>query len=1110
MRHSVAHTNGKTASRVQRVAALVLAVVVGVTTLSFVDVTAASADTPTATVMARTQRMADASLTSGQNGWYEKGASLGLDCYKRGQAVKGYFSSSFPGGWDDLWYRTTDGSFVADIDIETRSTAPITGPCPVPFDATGAVRVNGNLLVGLTATAFTGTWSPAPNFAFQWNLDGQPVAGATSENWQLPVSALGKGLTVTVTGSLEGRTTVATTSSPPTVVAPGPMISGQPLVSGRPVVGQTLVAAPGQWQPTGIDFSYAWLRDGATIADATSTTYKLTAADAGTKVSVRVIGTKTGYSSTGNVSAGTLVLRALTSTPTPTVSGTVRVGSVLTATSGTWAPSPVTLGYSWMRNGVAIAGATAATYTLVAADAGASLTVGVSGSKAGYATVATTSAALVAEKVLTPVPVPRVTGTPTIGQTLTAIPGVWGPAPVTLAYQWLRNGQAIAGATSAQYRLVTADASKQITVRVTGSRSGYTTVQKTSAGVTAGLALTATPAPTVSGTPRVGQTLTAKAGTWGPAPVTLTYQWLRGGSVISGATASSYKLVADDAGVSLTVRVTGTRAGYTAAQKTSAGLSIEQLLTSVTPTITGSPTVGLTLTVIIGSWGPPPVAYGLQWFRNGSAIPGATAKTYMAVAADAGATITVSVRGSKAGYTPALSTSSGVVVKKALTSTPKPVVSGVSRVGETLTASAGSWAPAPVTLKYQWFRSGAAIAGATSSTYTVVAEDALASMSVRVTGSKTGYTSASITSPGVLIEPTTLTSSVPTISGSGSARSTLTANAGTWGPAPVDLAYQWYVAGGAVGGATATTFFVPTWAAGKAVTVTVTGSKAGYVAVSQSSGSLGVALGIGDRLTRGESMVVDSYLSSADGRYRFTLQGDGNLVISGPAGPIWGSRSDGNAVNPLGFQDDGNVVLYRTDGRAVWSTFTDGKPSRELVMQSDGNLVLYGDGGYFWTSNTAQGGGGGGGGARFKLPFPAGASYRINQGPAEHAAGAYPEYNRNAVDFGMGSGSTVVASAGGTVYSEGYDSTGSITILIDHGDNLCTQYAHLSKTVINKGQQVSQGQYIGNSGQTGISTGPHLHWNIVYCNTRLSRETPNTVENGTTYRVGTMATSQNG
>lgn len=59
----------------------------------------------------------------------------------------------------------------------------------------------------------------------------------------------------------------------------------------------------------------------------------------------------------------------------------------------------------------------------------------------------------------------------------------WGPAPVTLTYQWKANGVAITGAPASTYKPVAGDAGKTLTVTVTGSKAGYTTFYKTS-GVT--------------------------------------------------------------------------------------------------------------------------------------------------------------------------------------------------------------------------------------------------------------------------------------------------------------------------------------------------------------------------------------------------------------------------------------------------------------------------------------------------------------------------------------------------------------------------------------------------------------------------------------------------
>ena len=148
--------------------------------------------------------------------------------------------------------------------------------------------------------------------------------------------------------------------------------------------------------------------------------------------------------------------------------------------------------------------------------------------------------------------------------------------------------------------------------------------------------------------------------------------------------------------------------------------------------------------------------------------------------------------------------------------------------------------------------------------------------------------------------------------------------------------------------------------------------------------------------------------------------------------------------------------------------------------------------------------------APYRLPFKKGTRYRITQGPAEHARGLYPAYNRHAVDFALPSGTPVLASRSGRIYFEGWDNTRAIQVRIDHGSDNCTQYVHLSRSIVNRGQSVSRGQVIGYSGMTGISSGPHLHWNRVYCGSTKSRGIVNTLEMGTRYPVGMSAYSKNG
>lgn len=83
------------------------------------------------------------------------------------------------------------------------------------------------------------------------------------------------------------------------------------------------------------------------------------------------------------------------------------------------------------------------------------------------------------------------------------------------------------------------------------------------------------------------------------------------------------------------------------------------------------------------------------------------------------------------------------------------------------------------------------------------------------------------------------------------------------------------------------------------------------------------------------------------------------------------------------------------------------------------------------------------------------------------------------IDWGVSTGTTIMASSGGTVVSAGWNGGYGYSILIRHPDGNQTRYAHLSKILVSVGEYVSQGERIAYSGNTGNSTGPHLHFEIL-------------------------------
>lgn len=201
---------------------------------------------------------------------------------------------------------------------------------------------------------------------------------------------------------------------------------------------------------------------------------------------------------------------------------------------------------------------------------------------------------------------PTISGTATVGETLTANNGTWSNSPTTFGYQWLRcngGGNAcvnVANGTQKTYTLVGADAGHTMRVRVTATNAdGSATAESAQTAAVAPATSTAAPKntdrPIISGTPRVGQTLTADDGSWSGNPTSFAYQWQRcdADNIVSctdvaGATAKTYVLRVADLGFRLRVKVTAKNAkgATTANSATTAIIAPALTITNRRPTLT--------------------------------------------------------------------------------------------------------------------------------------------------------------------------------------------------------------------------------------------------------------------------------------------------------------------------------------------------------------------------------------------------------------------------------------------------------------------------------------------------------------------------------------------
>ena len=517
------------------------------------------------------------------------------------------------------------------------------------------------------------------------------------------------------------------------VTAVNDAATGRPTIAGTARVGQTLTASQGtiadiDGLPDVSAFTYQWLRvdgsDDTNIAGATSKTYTLVAADTGKKFKVRVGFTDGDGTDESRTSAAYPTDGSVGSNAVPT--GAHK--TVTLAEDGSYTFTAADFGFSDTDSGDALA-----SVTTVTAPA------------AGTGTLALDGTALAADGSVT-------------RAALDAGELVYTPPP---------NAN---GSDYASFTFKVSDGTAE-------SAASYTMTLDVTAVNDA-----ATGRPTISGTARVGQTLTASQGTIAdidglPDVSTFTYQWLRvdGGSdtAIAGATSKTYTLVAADTGKKFKVRVGFTDGDSTDESRTSAAYPTSgSVVSNAVPT-------GAHKTVTLaedGSYTFTAADFGFSDTDSGDALASVTTVTApaagtgtlaldgTALAADGSVTRAALDAGDLV-YTPPANANGDDYAAFTFTvsdgtdesasaytmtldvtavndaATGRPTISGTARVGQTLTASQGTIAdvdglPDVSTFTYQWLRvdggSDTAIAGATSNTYRLVAADAGKKFKVRV------------------------------------------------------------------------------------------------------------------------------------------------------------------------------------------------------------------------------------------------------------------------------------------------------------------------------------------------------------------------------------------
>jgi hypothetical protein len=652
--------------------------------------------------------------------------------------------------------------------------------------------------------------------------------------------------------------------------------------------------------------SYQWYENGAPISGATSPSYTTPPTTGSNNGSVFMVMVTDAAGAQSSLSAMLTVELPPVMTKPP-VSVTVNAGQ--TATFSTSVTGTAPLSYQWLRNGSAIVGATASSYTTPVTSGGDSGSV-FSVTVSNLAGTITSSAAELTVNVPPTITLQPVTMTVNAGATAMFSVAATGTAP--LSYQWYRGGAAIPGAVASSYTTAAtsgADNGVVFTVMVSNVVGAVTSAAAT-LNVHVGPTITLQP---LSQTVNAGQTATFSVAATGTHP--MTYQWYLNGTAIAGATASFYTTPAvsgTNSGAAYTVTVTNVAGTATSAPAV--------LTVNVAPTITLQPvsqTVVSPTTAIfsVAATGTAPLSY--QWFMDGAAISGATASSYTTAAtsfSNNGALYTVVVRNTAGSVTSAAAT---LTVNTAPTITLQPVSETVvSPQAATFSVAAKGTSP----LSYQWFVNGASISGATSSSYTAAATSSSNNGTVytvvvsNVAGSVTSM-AATLTvnsAPTITMQPVSQTVVSPM---------TATFSVAATGTAP--LSYQWFANGAPIGEAMSSTYTTPATSSsnnGALYTVTVTNAT-GTVT------SAGATLTVNSAPTITLQPMSQTVVSPAMATFSVTATGTAPLSYQWSANgiPIVGATSSNYTTAATTSNNNGTVytvAVTNTAGSVTSSTAT--------------------------------------------------------------------------------------------------------------------------------------------------------------------------------------------
>lgn len=574
----------------------------------------------------------------------------------------------------------------------TSAVGPIDYEPAIPV-FTGASSITGDPYVGETLTCVPGTRTgyPTPTLTFQWRAATVNISGATSNTWLVDDDYLGDDIdcVVTATNASGNDTDTAPEVGPVDYAPAAPVFTGSSVISGTPEVGQTLTCTPGTrtGYPTPT-VTFQWRAEGVNIGGATASTYVLTSGESGDDIDCVVTATNIHGNDTDTSNTLGPVTTPGNSAPAFTgatfIYGNAEVGETLTCVAGavTGFPTP-SLTYQWRSDAVNIGGETSSTFVVTTTQYGEEIDCVVTATNTeGNDTDTSNSLGPVPESVA---PSFDAAGTPQAGTGALNVPWPAGDKTGMIAILWVESAnEVVANPDSGTWDQLSCSPQSAGTAGTTGATRGTAFI--------------------ANGASSNADVAIADVGDHAVAVITTFKDTLDKANAIAAATGQtsssatnpySTGTVTTDADKSLVVHgIFGRNDNQTSQVANAANAD-------------GTVNEHVDFSSNQGNGGGVAV---LSFVKETEGLTQATTFDHIITGVTC-ARMTIALRPAPASSGP--------------TNTAPPDISGVTTVGETLTASGATWdlGDPTATITHQWYRNSVAIGGATSSTYELVEDD---------------------------------------------------------------------------------------------------------------------------------------------------------------------------------------------------------------------------------------------------------------------------------------------------------------------------------------------------------------------------------------------------